>query len=552
MISFAQIKRHIVDQLFGAEKRAFVAKLSRIEALQTSLESRQVEMGALHSASSTKIEQIAEAVQTLQASLQVRHVAMEASHTATTSRLDQIAAASIEPNQELQVPLSDCTSTNGEAKLAPILRSIKAGQTLSSQLARIPDLDLTTPSRSVLFLHNSYYHFFYLARALRKRGWRAISVSLEDPNGPHSQYYHGQDVCLHDADAEQMHANICALYGFAKAHFQMMHFAGDGAMSFFPGNFQADEPSDIVEWKRLGKKLAYTISGCNSATSQSSVHRWATAASGTSLCDNCVWQLRPDVCSDVKNLAWGKKVHTYCDAVFTELQPSLDFLSADHRNVIRGPHTLAVDEDFWSPQLVVPEAFRLERKPGEVLVYHAFGNYDFRGRGDRNIKGTPAIAAAVQRLRDEGLPVRMIFFSRVPNELVRYYQAQADIVVDQLWAGSWGANGREAMMLGKPVVGYVNAFEFEPQNLLEAIRTTPIVNASVDTIYEVLRDLVLSPEKRRTLGVASRNFAVKWHGAAACAQTYELAYDAILARGIEAEEGTYEQRLREPDSDFPA
>src|SRR5437867_11446411 len=46
-------------------------------------------------------------------------------------------------------------------------------------------------NRSVVFLHNSYYHFYYLAQALRRRGWDAITVSLEDPHGPQALYYHG-------------------------------------------------------------------------------------------------------------------------------------------------------------------------------------------------------------------------------------------------------------------------------------------------------------------------------------------------------------------------
>lgn len=50
--------------------------------------------------------------------------------------------------------------------------------------------------RNVVFLHNSYYHFYYLAQALRRRGWDALTVSLEDPNGPHANYYHGEDVNL--------------------------------------------------------------------------------------------------------------------------------------------------------------------------------------------------------------------------------------------------------------------------------------------------------------------------------------------------------------------
>ena len=62
--------------------------------------------------------------------------------------------------------------------------------------------------RSVLFLRNSYYHFYYLAEALRRRGWDALTVSTDDPEGPHANYYHGEDVNLWDADPKRFRTNI--------------------------------------------------------------------------------------------------------------------------------------------------------------------------------------------------------------------------------------------------------------------------------------------------------------------------------------------------------
>ena len=38
--------------------------------------------------------------------------------------------------------------------------------------------------RSVVFLHHAYYNFLYLAAALRKRGWDAICVNIDDPSSP--------------------------------------------------------------------------------------------------------------------------------------------------------------------------------------------------------------------------------------------------------------------------------------------------------------------------------------------------------------------------------
>ena len=62
--------------------------------------------------------------------------------------------------------------------------------------------------RSVVFLHHSYYHFFYLARALRERGWDAVTVSLEPPDSPHAIYYHGEDINLFSPDPKRFQRNI--------------------------------------------------------------------------------------------------------------------------------------------------------------------------------------------------------------------------------------------------------------------------------------------------------------------------------------------------------
>jgi len=494
LLFFGNFKRYFVHKLIGAEQLALHEKLDRIVAVVEKLDS------------------------------------IEALQQATGARLELVASAI------LASPPSSALNDVSIAGLASALRRVRAEQDLATQIARVTDLDMTQPARSVIFLHNSYYHFFYLARALRKRGWRAISVSLEDPNGINAQYYHGEDVNIHDSDPDQLRANAEALFNFAKRHFNLMHFAGQGHMSFFPANFSTDDPADIVEWKKLGKKVAYTISGCKDSTAQSSVHRWAISSTGKSLCDNCVWQDNPLVCSDADNLAWGKRLHKYCDAIFSEMLPSLDYLSSTHAKVVRSPHTMANDEDFWRPDLVIPDAYRLAREVGEVLVYHAVGNYDFRSAGGRNIKGTPAVVQAIDRLKSEGVRVRLVFFTKVPNTEVRYFQAQCDIVVDQLWAGSYGATAREAMLLGKPVVGFINPFEFDPRDSLEVLQTVPIVNAAVDTIYDVLKDLVLNADKRRDIGEKSRAFAVKWHGARASAAAYESAYDDMLARSRSVEQ----------------
>lgn len=380
--------------------------------------------------------------------------------------------------------------------------------------------------RSVVFLHNSYYHYFYLARALRERGWDAVTVSPESPEGPNAIYYHGEDINLFSANSWQYQRNIRQFFSEALKRFDLLHFAGDGLMSFFPDQFKVDEPWDIVLWKTLGKKMAYTISGCNSGVAQSTVAAWSALDGGKVVCDKCVWQLHPEVCNDDKNLAWGRKVERYCDLIFSETSPALDFVA--NAKTVREPTTMCLDPAFWHPALQVPDRFRIERLTGELLIYHAVGNYELRSRNGRNIKGTQSVIDAVEKLKREGIPVRLIFVTNMKNQDVRFLQVQCDIIVDQLNYGRYGATAREAMMLGKATVCYINPHEYSPHCPPRCLKELPLVSATEDTIYSVLKDLLQDEKRRITLSVASRAYALKWHSAQACADRYEQIYDQLM------------------------
>ncbi|MCP0914350.1 MULTISPECIES: glycosyltransferase [Legionella] len=382
--------------------------------------------------------------------------------------------------------------------------------------------------RSVVFYRQSYYHFYYLAQALRKRGWDAVVVNLEPVDGANANFYHGEDINLYDSNPVIFQQNINHFFQYAQARFQLMHFAGDGYLSFYPEYAFIEEPPDILAWKKLHKKIAYSISGCNSGTSQTMVSQWSIADNGLNVCDRCVWQDHTEVCANEKNLDWGAKVHKYCDLIFSETLPALDYMKPGNK-VIREPTTMCLDPDFWSPDLHIPDEHRVKKETGEVLIYHAVGNYNFRNTQTKNIKGTPFVFAAVERLQEEGYPVRLIFITDQPNQVVRYYQAQSDIIVDQLNYGRYGANAREGMMLGKPVICYLNKYEFREEDKLACLAECPLVSASEKTIYDELKNLVVNAALRKTIGAQSRQYALKWHAADACAERYERIYDQLFS-----------------------
>jgi hypothetical protein len=355
-----------------------------------------------------------------------------------------------------------------------------------------------------------------------------MTVSTEDPEGPNAAYYHGEDLNLWDERPQRFRRKIEEFYWGALERFSLLHIAGDGLLTFFPispEDWEAEEPWDIVQWRRSGHKIAYTISGCNSGVAQSTVARWS-ALDGSVVCDKCPWQLRPDVCNDAKNLNWGRKVERYCDVIFTEGAPALDYQAI--QKAVREPTTVCLDPEFWKPELTVPHHLKIKRDDNELLVYHSFGNYDLRTAHGRNIKGTTAIRAAIERLQTEGRAVKLIFVTGLKNTEVRYLQVQADVIVDQLNYGRYGATAREAMMLGKPTICYINRSEPKPADVLRSTQELPLVSATEETIYNVLRDLLVDPERRRRLGDAGRAFAMKWHSADACAERYEAVYDSLM------------------------
>jgi hypothetical protein len=280
-------------------------------------------------------------------------------------------------------------------------------------------------------------------------------------------------------------------------------------------------PVDFLRLRQRGIKIGYTVSGCLDGVAQSSVNKWSGA------CERCVWQLHPDVCADAGNLAWGRKVHTMCDLVDTGGSPALDW-KGRRETVCREPLTMALDPDLWRTDLEIPEKYRLQRSPGELIVYHSVGNYQLRANNSRNIKGTGAILAAIDRLRSEGFPVRLEFVTDVPSKDVRFIQLQADILVDQLNYGRYGAQACEGMMLGRPTICYLNKDEPSGVRKVDFVEQCPIVSATESSIYAVLKDLLLDEGKRRRLSEESRRFALKWHSADACAERYEAVYDRLM------------------------
>ncbi len=176
----------------------------------------------------------------------------------------------------------------------------------------------------------------------------------------------------------------------------------------------------------------------------------------------------------------------------------------------------AIDTSYWKPvdYEMIPEKFRL-KQDGAVKIYHSFSKSDLRG----DIKGTKAVMQAIEELKKEGHNAELMFFNYVPHDDIRYYQTQADIVVDQLKAGIYGNTGVECLSMGKPTICY---FREEVDKMMTP--ACPVVRANTTTVKEELRRLIVDEQYRINVGEQSRQYAVKHHDVNVVGRKLEQVY----------------------------
>jgi hypothetical protein len=288
----------------------------------------------------------------------------------------------------------------------------------------------------------------------------------------------------------------------------------------------ASDGQDIRLLKRLGKKIVYSQTSCRDGVAQSSFATWGDRP----VCNDCVWRMHPEICNDERNLAWGRLRNSLCDFQISAGGNRIDY--NDDSRVHEVPEFFCLDPQVWHPDQEVPHEHRLRIPHDTVKIYHAVGNFHLRtdAQTGRNIKSTHVYIPTIERLKQNGHNVELVFVNDVPSRVVRYYQLQSDIVVDMLTYGFYGANVREAMMLGKPVVCYLRpewlaSIRSELPDFVDAL---PIVSATPETVYEVLEDLVRNPAKRAEIGRRSREFALRWHSSHRAANVFDTIYTSLL------------------------
>jgi glycosyltransferase involved in cell wall biosynthesis len=171
-----------------------------------------------------------------------------------------------------------------------------------------------------------------------------------------------------------------------------------------------------------------------------------------------------------------------------------------------------VDTDKLQP------VYPVENQDKQVRIAHASNH--------RGVKGTIFLIEAVHRLNQEGFNVSLDVIEKAPNSEALLRIQQCDIYVDQLIFG-YAQAALEGLAFGKVVISALDDTENQLFRRFSYLKECPIVSANTDTIYDVLKSLILKQQDWNTLGRLSREFVVKRHSFEACSIMYEAIYQRI-------------------------
>ena len=248
---------------------------------------------------------------------------------------------------------------------------------------------------------------------------------------------------------------------------------------------------DLKILRFFGKKTLMTFIGCD--VQQPELTKQLNIP--FSSCYECTQEYKNfvDCIPETKPLR-TRKIEERIDYIVTDRALAHN-LKRDYIQIIQ-PINL---EDFEIP----PPAGKSKRP----VILHAPSNPGY--------KGTKYFISAVDRLKNEfDFECRLVKGVTI-NELYEEIK-KADIIVDQLIQGWFGLLPLEAMAFKKPVVCYMRE-----DLMYDMPEGCPVINTNPDTIYDVLKNLLLSPETWAGIGEAGRKYVEKYHDAKKVAKFYE-------------------------------
>lgn len=239
---------------------------------------------------------------------------------------------------------------------------------------------------------------------------------------------------------------------------------------------------DIPSLKRKGKKIFITFQGCDAR-----LKSYCTSTYSISGCAECrVWYCNKF--TDRMKIKRFKKIERYADRIFI-LNPDLRHSFPDAEFL---PYT-GIDIYEWTQTIK-------RNHGGTIKILHS--------PTSRDIKGTRYVVEACNLLKKRGYPLKLILAEHVTHDRMKELHSEADLFIDQLLVGWYGAAAVESMAMGNAVLCYLREPDIHDLSFRDKI---PIVNVSPQTLADVLANLLDHPEEINRIANRSRSYVEEIH-----------------------------------------
>lgn len=294
-----------------------------------------------------------------------------------------------------------------------------------------------------------------------------------------------------------------ALWAFLRLRrkYDVFHFNYGTSLVHFPHKNWA-KMFDLP-WYPKKAKLFVTYNGCDARQKYKTMERRTVAACHDAEC----YGGRCNSGEEDRLRREGiEKMALYTEHMFALNPDLLHFLPKEKSSFL--PYTVS---SFDLP-LCLPTF------EGKLKVVHAPTN--------RAIKGSGIILPALERLVAKyPKEIEVILVEGLPYEKALQIYRQADLIIDQMLLGWYGAFAVEAMLMGKPVVVYIESddLHFVPKAMSKDLLET-VIHASPKNIYDVLERSIQDRLFLKERAESGLEYAHKWHSPEYVAQLTQQYY----------------------------
>lgn len=331
-------------------------------------------------------------------------------------------------------------------------------------------------SFKVLHVANFAHKPFILTRKLRGHGIQSDYLAL---NTDWTYLHMGEkayDYSIESADKGVIKYYLKQFYTlwFVMRKYDIIHVHSQSLLTMMM--------QEYYQLKELGKKCIFHFRGCDIRRKSESDGFFPDL----NCCQECDY---PDgACDNDQQKIYLRAVRELGDAFFCTTPDLLPFCPLGTKYL-----------PFTSP----PDDLINEIKPAarEKNIFRVVTSSNHDG-----VDGTQYVRDAVGRLKIDGHNIELVEVRKTPYREALSIYASADVYAGKLRMGFYNNANIECMMLGIPCMSFIR-----PEFREEYCPDCPVIQATPDTIYEVLRQYIAQPEELSRIGKLGPDFVRKYH-----------------------------------------